>query len=85
MAELMGLKSWAEVLWKNDSPTGPQALGRNGTMQCLGINVFADRGMVRLRPVNTKGWANSCFIEVPIGKIDSVIAALKEAKKHGGG
>jgi len=59
------------------------AMGRNGLMKTLGVTVHPmtnHSGAVALiQPVNTRTIGN-CFIEVPVGEIDAVIAALTKVK-----
>jgi len=51
-------------------------LGRNGRGHCLGAVVSAERGVVVVRPLNSKGNVASAWIEVPTDDIPKFVAAL---------
>ena len=55
------------------------ALGRNGLMQCLGVEISREHGALTLRPVNTRGIGVG-FIQIPIKEIDTVIETLKQVR-----
>ena len=56
------------------------AFGRNGTMQCVGLELSANGGVVMIEPVNTRG-VGRCNIQIPAEDIDNVIRALEDCKR----
>jgi len=66
--------------------TAAEALGRNGTMECRGLdmclsNYYKQEPVIQITPVNSKGGLGRCYIEVPMEDIDAVIDALTQMKK----
>jgi len=53
--------------FKKGSKADCISMGRNGTMQTTGLEIMSmeHRGAIRLTPINSKGLAGNCFIEVP--------------------
>ena len=58
--------------------------GRNGTFKCKGVEVIRsawDSPTVLIAAMNStkQGVSNSCWFEVPVEKINGLIAMLQEA------
>lgn len=49
---------------------GPEALGRNGWMKAIGLEVFdwQSKQVVQLQPINSRGEPGRCVIELPLDK-----------------
>ena len=67
---------------------GYMAKGRNGLMKCRGFSFYhfylGDAGVVRVYPRTSRGNdSEACFIEIPVGQIDTFCEKLKleKAKK----
>jgi len=62
------------------------AVGRNGTMNCIGLNISVrlrsgdGKHIIDLTPVNSKGLPGHCVIEFPADDIGELIDYLNEIK-----
>jgi hypothetical protein len=56
--------------------------GRNGTFKCAGVEVIQSPGndYILLAALTTRGSSNSCWFEIPVDKINGLIAMLEEAR-----
>jgi len=66
------------------------AIGRNGTMNCVGLNISVrlrpgdGKHIIDLTPINSRGLPGHCVIEYPvddIGKLIDYLSEIKEALK----
>ncbi len=66
-----------DIYWRDNET---EALGRNGRMRCIGINIFSDKsvGKVELTPINSKEGDGRSHIQIPKAFIPAVIKALEE-------
>lgn len=67
--------------------TTTKFLGRNGTGQCTGLNLFTypnpgdtskEHPSITISPITSKGLAGKCHIEVPIEEVPGLINTLQE-------
>ena len=76
-----------DVYWKNKKT---EALGRNGWMQRIGINIFAynvhaSDGRVEeieITPINSKDNGGRCHIRIPISELLGVIEELEKIARR---
>jgi len=69
-----------QVKFKNGIET--HFLGRNGYFRCTGFTLMDewDRGVVSVWPITSKENDGRCKIEIPFGRIDEFIDALREIR-----
>src|SRR5947208_3630336 len=65
--------SGSHVLWE-DTPT--VFLGRNGQGNSVGLYASPNGDTVVLNPITSQGDLARCSVEVPLGRIPALIAAL---------
>lgn len=63
----------AQVKW--DRPT--EFLGRNGYFMCSGVDLTTDEDKLFIAPLTGRGDVGRCTIEVPLNKLDELIASLE--------
>ena len=65
-----------------------QALGRNGYINCCGVEIYKieSANRVRITPLTCKGLnVGRCFIELPINQLGEIIDLLKQVQSQKGG
>lgn len=53
-----------------------QYIGRNRLRKCVGLEVFRLGKVVQLTPVNSRGVAHGCMVEIPVADMCTVVKAL---------
>jgi hypothetical protein len=85
---------YPEVLWKDGKKT--DALGRNGTSMCIGIELMETEineydehsnriktlPIVEISPLNTRGGVTRCHIDIPIESIPEIIERLQKINQR---
>jgi hypothetical protein len=70
MSEVMFDKKWHKEL---------QACGRNGGLQCHGIDIWEHKETLTLSPISSRGPSKACAIELPKEAVPELCKALQGA------
>jgi hypothetical protein len=63
----------AQVKWDKNTTF----LGRNGYFHCSGVDLTTDESKLYVAPLTGRGDVGRCTIEVPLEKLDELIASLQ--------
>ena len=60
------------------------ALGRNGTMKCIGVNVssWGTKDAISIQPINSKQRIGRCWINLPLEFVDKFIEQIKRVEHN---
>lgn len=61
-------------------PSVTRYLGRHGYGNMVGLEVMTGEAGVYLTPINSRGVASSCEMQIPYSDIDAVIKLLRKAQ-----
>ena len=66
-----------------NSDTSVDALGRNGIMRCIGINLFSwgTKDAISIQPVNSRQSVGRCWIDIPLDFVDEFIEQIKRVQE----
>ena len=56
------------------------AIGRNGTMKQVGLQIYDNGTKLNLYPLNSRHVTGNCMLEFPADKLDELILALMTIK-----